>query len=136
MAKILAFDIGKKRTGVAETDPLQIIATGLPTVDTQQLLKFLKKYVAQENPELLIVGEPKRLHGEPSEVEGFILNWISIFKKHFPNLPVQRVDERFTSKMASSVIAQSGLPKTKRQQKGLVDEVSAVIILQTYMDRK
>lgn len=136
MAKIMALDIGKKRTGIAETDPFQLIATGLPTVETQKLLPFLSQYLAEENPELLLIGEPKRMHGVPSEVEGFIKETISKIKKRWPTLPIERVDERFTSKMAAHAISQSGLTKKKRQQKGLIDEVSAVIILQTWLERK
>ena len=135
MAKVLAFDIGKKRTGVAETDPFKIIATGLPTIDTNELFRFLAKYVALENPELLVIGEPKRMHGVASEVEGFIQETIVKIKSNYPQLPIQRVDERFTSKMASHVISQSGMSKKKRQDKALIDEVSAVIILQTWLNK-
>ncbi len=136
MAKILALDIGKKRTGVAETDPYQLIATGLPTVFTTDLLTFLAVYVATEQPELLVVGEPKQMHGAPSEVEGFIQESIKKINLKFPELPIQRVDERFTSKMASHAISRSGLSKKKRENKALIDEVSAVIILQTWLGRK
>lgn len=136
MAKVLALDIGRKRTGVAETDPLRIIATGLPTVETINLLPFIKAYVEQEKPDCIVVGQPRRMHGEASEVETFITEVIRKITKRFPNIRIEREDERFTSKMASSTIAQSGLKKKKRQQKGLIDEVSAVIILQSWMSRK
>lgn len=134
MAKVLAFDIGKKRTGVAETDPFQIIATGLPTINTEDLLTFLEQYISAENPDLLVIGEPKRMHGVPSEIEGFIQETISKINKKFPAINIVRVDERFTSKMASHAISQSGMSKKKRQNKALIDEVSAVIILQTWLD--
>jgi putative Holliday junction resolvase len=133
MAKVLALDIGTKRTGVAETDPLQIIATGLKTIDTTQLIPFLKEYMAAEKPEALVIGEPKRLHGAPSQVEAYIRQQILQIQKTFPALAIHRVDERFTSKMASQSIAQSGLKKKQRQNKALIDEVSAVLILQSWM---
>ena len=136
MAKIIALDVGTVRTGVAETDPFQIIATGLPTVATKDLISFLKTYMAIENPECLVVGEPKRMHGEASQVEGFIGQKIAEIKKLFPSLRIERMDERFTSKMAAQTIAQSNLKKKQRQNKALVDEVSAVLILQSFMIRK
>lgn len=136
MAKVLALDIGTKRTGVAETDPLQIIATGLPTLETAALLNFLQGYVAKEQPECLIIGEPKRMHGTPSDVEQFIQTVIQQITARFPTLKMVRIDERFTSKMASAAIAQSSLPKKKRQNKALIDEVSAVIILQSWLEQK
>jgi putative Holliday junction resolvase len=136
MAKIIALDVGTVRTGVAETDPFQIIATGLPTVATKDLISFLKTYMANENPECLVVGEPKRMHGEASEVEGFIGQKIAEIKKLFPDLRIERMDERFTSKMAAQTIAQSNLKKKQRQNKALVDEVSAVLILQSWMGKK
>lgn len=133
MAKVLALDIGTKRTGVAETDPLQIIATGLKTIETTQLLPFLNEYITAEKPEALVIGEPKRLHGEASQVEAFIRQQILKIQKTFPALAIHRVDERFTSKMASQSIAQSGLKKKQRQNKALIDEVSAVLILQSWL---
>ena len=136
MAKVLALDIGTKRTGVAETDPLQIIASGLTTIATTDLLFFLDTYIQQEHPECLIVGEPKRLHGEASDVEKYIGEIVVQIQKVFPNLKIERIDERFTSKMASHAISQSGLKKKKRQDKALIDEVSAVIILQSWMQQK
>jgi putative Holliday junction resolvase len=136
MAKVLALDIGKKRTGIAETDPFQLIATGMPTVFTADLFTFLQGYISEEKPELLVVGEPKQMGGMPSEVEPFIQEVLAKIKAKWPTLLVKRVDERFTSKMASHAISQSGMTKKKRQNKALIDEVSAVIILQTYMNRK
>ncbi len=136
MAKVVALDIGTKRTGVAETDPLQIIATGLKTIETAKLFAFLKDYIETEKPEALIIGEPKRLHGAPGQVEAFILQQIQKIQKLYPSLPIHRVDERFTSKMASQSIAQSGLKKKQRQNKALIDEVSAVLILQSWMNAR
>lgn len=136
MAKVLALDIGMKRTGVAETDPFRIIATGLPTIASVDLIPFLKQYIATECPEIIVVGEPKRLHGVASDIESFIQKTIKQINLLFPDVKIARVDERFTSKMASAAIAQSGLPKKKRQNKGLIDEVSAVIILQSWLAQR
>lgn len=135
MAKVLALDIGKKRTGVAETDPMQIIATGLPTVETQNLLPFIEVYVEKEKPDCIVIGQPRRMHGALSEVETFISQFIRKLAQKLPHIRIEREDERFTSKMASAAISQSGLSKKKRQNKALVDEVSAVIILQSWMSR-
>lgn len=136
MGKVVALDVGTKRTGVAETDPLQIIASGLTTIETTTLLFFLDDLLKKEPIDLLVVGEPKRLHGQASEVETYIKQVIVQINKAFPNLPIVRVDERFTSKMASQAIAQSGLKKKDRQKKERIDEVSAVIILQTWLNRQ
>jgi len=136
MAKIIALDVGTVRTGVAETDPFQLIATGLPTVPTKDLISFLNKYIPVEKPECLVVGEPKRMHGVASDVEPFIIQKIAEIKKLFPDLRIERMDERFTSKMAAQTIAQSNLKKKQRQNKALVDEVSAVLILQSWMSRR
>lgn len=136
MGKVVALDIGTKRTGVAETDPLQMIASGLTTIKTTRLLFFLDDLLKKEPIDLLVVGEPKRLHGQASDVETYIKQVIDQINKAFPSLPIARVDERFTSKMASHAIAQSGLKKKDRQKKELIDEVSAIIILQTWLDRK
>lgn len=133
MAKILALDIGTKRTGVAETDALQIIASPLPTIQTANLLPFLANYCTTENLECLVIGEPVRHSGEPSQVEDFIQQIIAKIKAQFPALNIERQDERFTSKMASAAIAESGLPRKKRQSKMLVDQVSAVLILQSWL---
>jgi putative Holliday junction resolvase len=136
MAKVIALDVGTKRTGVAETDPMQIIATGLTTVKTPELLKFLKDYVAKENPQCLVIGQPKRLHGELGNIEGFIVELISKISKKHPNLPIERIDERFTSKMAFQTMIDSGLKKKDRANKELIDEVSATIILQSWLSKK
>ncbi|KZE80271.1 MAG: Holliday junction resolvase RuvX [Myroides sp.] len=133
MARLLSIDFGKKRTGIAVTDDFQIIASGLTTVDTEQLLPFLKDYFSKENVEKVIIGEPKRLNNEPSEVVPLLNSFIEKFKQSFPTMPVERIDERFTSKMAFQTMIDSGLKKKQRQNKALIDEIAATIILQDYM---
>lgn len=136
MAQILAIDYGKVRTGLAVTDDMQIIASGLTTVPTKELLDFLKNYTKKENVELFLVGEPKQMNNEASECEALIIPFISKLKTFFPNIPIKRVDERFTSKMAVQTMIDSGLKKKQRQNKALVDEISATIILQSYLYNK
>lgn len=136
MARILAIDFGTKRTGIAVTDELQIIASGLTTVDTKQLLQFLKDYIANEAVELFLVGEPKQMDNSASESEVYILPFISKLEKAFPNIPIKRVDERFTSKMAFQTMIDSGLKKNQRKNKALIDEISATLILQSYLYSK
>jgi len=136
MAKILALDYGKIRTGIAVTDDLQIIASGLTTVKTKDIFIFLKKYVQKENVELFLIGEPKQMNNEVSESEMLIIPFIKKLEKEFKNIPIKRVDERFTSKMAFQTMIDSRLSKKKRQNKALVDEISATIILQTYLYNK
>ncbi|HMQ43075.1 MAG: Holliday junction resolvase RuvX [Confluentibacter sp.] len=136
MARILAIDYGMKRTGLAVTDTLQIIASGLTTVTTQALLPFLKAYVAKEPVELFIVGEPKQLNNTPSESEAFIVPFLKKLEAEFPHIPIKRVDERFTSKMAFQTMIDSGLKKNQRKNKALVDEISATLILQSYLYSK
>ncbi|RYH73846.1 Holliday junction resolvase RuvX [Flavobacteriaceae bacterium 144Ye] len=133
MARILAIDFGTKRTGIAVTDELQIIASGLTTVETKDLFAFLKEYVSNESVELFVVGEPKRLNNEASESEVAIKPFIDKLTKAFPDIPFTRVDERFTSKMAFQTMIDSGLTKKQRKNKALVDEISATIILQSYL---
>ncbi|MDM1380238.1 Holliday junction resolvase RuvX [Myroides marinus] len=133
MARLLSIDFGKKRTGIAVTDDFQIIASGLTTVNTEQLLPFLKDYFSKENVEKVIIGEPKRLNNEPSEVVPLLNSFIEKFKQSFPTMPVERIDERFTSKMAFQTMIDSGLKKKQRQNKALIDEIAATIILQDYM---
>ncbi len=133
MARLLAIDYGTKRTGIAITDELQIIASGLTTVDTKELLKFLKDYCSKETVELFVVGEPKQMNNEVSESEAAILPFIEKLSKAIPKIPIVRVDERFTSKMAFQTMIDSGLTKSQRRNKALVDEISATIILQSYM---
>lgn len=130
----MALDIGAKRTGVAVTDPMKIIANALTTVATQELIAFLKEYFKNEEVELLVVGEPKQMDNTSSESAALINEVVEKIKKEFANLPIKRVDERFTSKMASQVIAQSGKSKKERQNKSLIDTISATIILQSYME--
>ncbi|ERJ81131.1 RNAse H domain protein, YqgF family [Prevotella disiens JCM 6334 = ATCC 29426] len=137
MGRILSVDYGKKRTGLAVTDPLQIIANGLMTVATSELFDFLKDYVQRENVECIVVGRPTQLNGQPSEnlsrVEQFVNRW----RKAMPLIPVEYYDERFTSALAQQAILAGGVKKkTRRGDKGLVDEVSATIILQDYMKSK
>lgn len=136
MARILAIDYGLKRTGLAVTDPLQLIASGLTTVPTTQLLEFLKNYIQNEPVELIVVGEPKQMDNTPSESEQFILTFLEKLKTALPNIPVKRVDERFTSKMAFKTMIDSGLKKSKRQNKALVDEISATLILQSFLNSR
>ncbi|AUP81073.1 Holliday junction resolvase RuvX [Flavivirga eckloniae] len=136
MARILAIDFGTKRTGIAVTDELQIIASGLTTVNTPELLKFLKNYTAKEQVELFLVGEPKQMDNTASESETYILPFIERLKKEFPNIPIKRIDERFTSKMAFQTMIDSGLKKNQRKNKALVDEISATLILQSYLYSK
>ena len=136
MARVLALDYGHKRTGIAVTDELQIIASGLTTIATKELLPFLKQYFLKENVELVILGEPKQMNNEVSESETHIQGFLEKFNKVFPNMPLQREDERFTSKMAFQTMIDSGLKKKQRQNKALVDEISATIILQSYLYNK
>ncbi|CAA0230359.1 Holliday junction resolvase RuvX [Tenacibaculum maritimum] len=136
MGRILAIDFGKKRTGIAITDDLQIIASGLTTVNTNELISFLKRYVQKETVELFLIGKPKQMDNTDSESEVLILPFIEQLSKEFPNLPIERVDERFTSKMAFQTMIDSGLSKKQRRNKALIDEISATIILQSYLYSK
>lgn len=136
MARILAIDYGKKRTGLAVTDPLQLIATGLTTVATHDLIPYLKKYLVQEQVELFLMGEPKNLDGGATDATALVTECVRILQKNFPQVPVKKVDERFTSKMAFQTMIDSGLKKKDRQNKALVDEISATIILQEYLQNK
>jgi len=134
--RILAFDYGTKRIGIAVTDPLQIIATGLDTIHPKDIIDYLKKYLETEQVELFVVGEPLQMDGSPSQSTPHIKGFITILKKHFPDIPIERIDERFTSKMASAVVAQSGFKKSDRQNKERLDTISATIILQSYLEKK
>ncbi|MGS2726639.1 Holliday junction resolvase RuvX [Psychroserpens sp. BH13MA-6] len=133
MARLLALDYGTVRTGIAVTDELQIIASGLTTVATKELITFLKSYISKEDVALIIVGEPKQMNNEVSESEASISKFLKKLSAAMPNIPIKRVDERFTSKMAFQTMIDSGLKKKKRRDKGLVDEISATIILQSYL---
>lgn len=129
----MAVDYGKKRTGLAVTDPLKIIASGLGTVPSHTLIPYLKKYFAEEPVELIIIGMPKNLDGSATDGTALVQECIRILQKHFPQIPLKQVDERFTSKMAFQSMIDSGMKKKDRQQKGLVDEISATILLQEYL---
>jgi putative Holliday junction resolvase len=131
----MAIDYGSKRVGIAVTDPQQIIATGLTTVHSKDVIEFLKGYIAKEPVECIVVGEPKRMNNEPSDSARFIDPFVVHLKRTFPAIKVERLDERFTSKMAFQTMIDSGLKKKDRQNKALVDEISATIILQDYMSR-
>lgn len=135
MARLMAIDYGSKRVGIAVTDPMQIIATGLTTVHSKDLIDFLKTYTSKEEVECIVVGEPKQMNNEPSESARFIEPFVVHLKRTFPTIKVERMDERFTSKMAFQTMIDSGLKKKARQNKELVDEISATIILQSYMNK-
>ena len=136
LGRILALDYGEKRTGIAITDELQIIASGLTTVETKKIFSFLTAYLKNESVELFVVGEPKQMNNTPSESAKFINPFIEKLSLTFPKIPIKRVDERFTSKMAFQSMIDSGLKKKQRQNKALIDEISATIILQTYLNQK
>ena len=136
MARILAIDFGEKRTGIAVSDPLQMIANGLTTVDTTRLEQFLIDYVAKESVERFVIGFPTTLRNEPAVVTAQITPFVEKLKQRFPSIPVELVDERFTSKMAFQTMIDGGLKKKARQNKGLIDQISATIILQTYLESR
>lgn len=136
MSKILAIDYGKKRVGIAITDALQIIASGLTTVETSKTFEFLQNLFHQEQIVKVLIGEPKQMNGQPSESAEMIDMFVEKFKAKFPTIEVVRVDERFTSKMAQQSMLQSGLKKKQRQNKALIDEIAATILLQDYLLRK
>lgn len=135
MARVLALDFGKVRTGIAVTDELQLIASGLTTVDTKDLLKFLEDYIKKESVERFVVGLPKQMDNTASESEALIQDFLKQLSAKFPTMPVERQDERFTSKMAFQSMLDSGMKKKKRRDKALVDEISATLILQAYLNR-
>lgn len=132
----MAFDYGTKRVGIAVTDPLQLIATALDTVHAKDVLDYVKGYLSHETVSTFVVGEPRQLDGSESESAQHVRGFIRTLRRTFPAIPVEAVDERFTSKMASASIAQSGLAKKKRQDKALIDSVSAVLILQSYLEKR
>lgn len=134
MARILAIDYGRRRCGIAVSDRMQIIATGLMTVAERDLLSFLTKYFEDEEVEKVIIGLPKDLMNRDTDATEWVLRFVKIFQKEFPEKEIQMVDERFTSKMAKQSILEKGLKKKDRQKKELVDEVSAVILLQSFME--
>lgn len=136
MGRILAIDYGRKRSGIAVTDPLQIIANGLETVSTHTLIDYLEKYFAIEEVELVVLGYPRQVNGEDSESMKYIKPFYNRLKNKFPQLNVTWVDERFTSKIAFQTMIDGGLKKKARQNKALVDKISATIILQSYLEEK
>ena len=133
MPRIIAIDYGLKRTGLAVTDPLKIIATGLTTIESKQLIPFLKAYFAREEVELIIIGEPKNLDGSDTHATSLVKKVLKELEKNFPAIPIQTVDERFTSKMASRAMIEMGLKKKQRRNKALIDEIAATIMLQEYL---
>ena len=136
MSRILAIDYGKKRTGIAVTDPMQIIANGLTTVPTHELMDFLLGYLRQEKVERIVIGHPKQMHNEDSENMKRIVPFVNRLRKVLPDMPVELYDERFTSVLAHQAMLAGGLKKKDRQNKALVDEISATIILQSYLESK
>lgn len=135
MGRILSIDYGKKRTGLAVTDPLQIIATGLTTVETPRLMAFLKEYFLKESVEQVIIGMPTNMDDTDTHATPLVRQFLVQFKKAFPAMPIAEVDERLTSKMASQAMLQMGMKKKQRQNKSLVDEIAATIMLQEYMNK-
>jgi len=136
MPRILAIDYGIKRTGIAITDELQIIASGLTTISSETAITFLKNYFSQEKVEKVLIGEPKQMDGLASESTPIIEKFVSDFQNNFPEMKIERVDERFTSKMAFQTMIDSGLKKNQRKNKALIDEIAATILLQDYLTRK
>ncbi|RZL66642.1 MAG: Holliday junction resolvase RuvX [Pedobacter sp.] len=134
--RILAIDYGLKRTGIAVTDEMKMIASGLTTIASDTAIAFLTDYFSKERVEKVLIGEPKQMNNEPSESAPIIEAFVVKFKKQFPDMPIERVDERFTSKMAFQTMIDSGLKKKQRQNKALIDEISATIMLQDYLMRK
>ena len=134
MSQILAMDYGEKRTGIAVTDDLQIIASGLTTVSTDSLMEFLESYLKKAKVELFLIGEPKQRDNKPSDIESKIRPFIRKLSSRFPEIPIKRVDERFTSKMAFQSMLDGGLKKEKRKNKGLIDKISATLLLQSFLD--
>ena len=136
MARVMSFDYGTKRIGIAVTDPLQMIATGLDNIHPKDIIEYLKKYLQTEQVETFVVGEPKQMDNTPSQSAIHVKAFVNLLKKTFPEIPVQMMDERFTSKMASAAILAGGVKKAGRQNKALVDTVSAVILLQSWMEQR
>ena len=133
MARILCIDYGGKRTGLAVTDPMKIIATGLTAVDTKDLMDYLKKYFKQETVELILIGDPKNLDDSDTHATALVNAFIKKLQKEFPQMPIERVDERYTSKMAKVAMLEMGMKKKDRRNKKNVDEIAATIMLQEYL---
>ncbi|WP_149275228.1 Holliday junction resolvase RuvX [Pareuzebyella sediminis] len=136
MGRLMALDYGKKRTGIAVTDELHLIASGLTTVATIDLMEFLQDYLAKENVEVFVIGEPRRMNNEPSEAEEYIVPFLDCLAKVFPEISIVRQDERFTSKLAVQSMIDGGMKRKKRKDKALIDEISATLILQAYLNKK
>ncbi len=136
LGRIVALDYGKVRTGIAVTDELQLIASGLTTVKTVDLISFLRKYVSEENVERFVIGEPKQMDYTPSQAEELIIPFMKHLARTFPEVPIERQDERFTSKMAFQSMIDGGIKKKQRKNKALLDEISATLILQAYLNRR
>ncbi|MBK9291300.1 MAG: Holliday junction resolvase RuvX [Bacteroidetes bacterium] len=134
MGRIMAIDFGQKRTGIAVTDPLRIIASGLATVPSNEVIQFVKDYLATEQVDLFVVGEPRDMMNRPSDASRFTEPFARRLRQAFPDIPVVRYDERFTSRMAFQTMIDAGLGKKKRQDKALVDTISATLILQSYLE--
>ncbi|HOK60534.1 MAG: Holliday junction resolvase RuvX [Tenuifilum sp.] len=134
MGRIVALDIGRKRTGIAMTDPLRIIASPLETIPTHKVIDYLTELFLKENIDILVVGNPRQMNNTPSEAVNYIKPVINAIKKRFPEMPIELVDERFTSKMALQAMIDGGMKKKDRQEKSNVDKISAAIILQSYME--
>lgn len=135
MARIICIDYGGKRTGIAVTDPLQIIATGLTTIETPKFISFLKDYISKEQVERILIGMPLNLDDTPTHATPLVKQAILQLRKNFPNIPVEEIDERFSSKMAKQAMLDMGMKKKQRRYKKLVDEIAATILLQEYMER-
>src|SRR5664279_1930116 len=133
MARIMAIDYGLKRTGIAVTDPLQIIASALTTIDSAKIFTFLEDYLMKENVELILVGDPRNLDDSPTNLSAHVQRILGIMKKKFPDIPVKTVDERYSSVMASRAMVLMGMKKSRRREKGVVDQVAATMILQEYL---
>ena len=136
MGRIMAIDYGRKRSGIAVTDELRIIATGLTTVPSHELMAFLKNYLRTEQVDCFVIGEPRQMNNQPSESLSYIKPFVSRLKQEFPEIPVEMMDERFTSKMAMQAMIDGGLRKKDRQDKALVDTISATIILQSWLGQQ
>ncbi|MEM6725505.1 MAG: Holliday junction resolvase RuvX [Bacteroidota bacterium] len=134
MSRIMAIDYGTKRVGVAVTDPLKIVANGLDTVSNDEIMAFLEQYLAEESVETIVVGEPMHLDGRPAQIAVEVNDFVQRLKKKFPTIKIDRFDERFTSQDAKQIILRSGAKQKKRRDKSLIDKVSAVLILQGYME--
>jgi putative holliday junction resolvase len=135
MARIIAIDYGLKRTGIAVTDPLQIIASALTTIDSAGIFTFLEEYLKKEEVELILIGDPRNLDDSPTDLTSDVQRIIGIMRKKFPSVPVKTVDERYSSVMASRAMVDMGMKKNKRREKGMVDQIAATMMLQEYLSK-